>query len=1209
MLCFIALIWTQPLLLLLFSTSIKIFLFFPSTTAPTPTRQNIICLSPSPTNEEIVMSLPPPSIPVGGDDIGHEEDDNNDDDGNDVGIDDVIPSSINIGPKTKIDKPSSIPHEDVGRPQGGHVAPGTPPLCEGARRVGNVNARADGPIVDFLDFNDNDDEDNVPPIPHNPADYTDRNLWGLTVDGLQAYITMIRARNTEELGERFYGRKLLRTVIHQRQLRESQRLSLSLLQVIGNGRYSEKTRVHAQIALAVLPSVLQMISHIKKQQGSQYSAKHFFQKSLSLLETDRYAEDNLPRNTFIYFVLWVFEMDRDRYITPVGVAFDDSLLATHKRLKQLVKESKITKMKEALVRYEEQLAHQANPNAPPPRPFPTTNELRNLTAELFPVAPDGSRSMLDPAAHAQVIADNPLAPFNLTFDEYSQVMRKCPKHSAEGCDAWNFGMFEKVMLYEDLQNECFEAIKVLTELAYDNRLPGRFVMCETRVVFIPKDVEGTRFRPIGIASALYRFIAKLLLYRYNGPTGQRLGGIQLAVGRPDGCSIGAKTLQHLYDQRYYIQASDSPNAFNREDQNRIYLGIQQYCPNLLNFFIWSYGEAADLRSGSGELLGQIETGVRQGDPLSMLFFCVSIHSRLLEMQAMLDRFDAEDGVDPTTDRSLIIAYADDVFPSMKPSGNRTAEDVRRRFIEINTHCADHGVPFNMAKTNIIHHPDLPPFHRNPDDGDYSPFEAKCQTSGVMLGAMISSDVRDIKRKVADTGAEIQRICTMISKPCHPFQACYLILAFCLNAYPTYLARIYNPLLVQNEMEAIDTCIDRTLGMLVQGNPDLPPHAKTIRALPHRLGGLGMTRYASPFSYIHADALSQKTLAYIEQFFPHLHLSYQDSIPIAPPGRLGDGEALLTTTRARYQGTLKLEHGNLISQLSATPSSKALAVSIAANSFRGSGAVFSLGGYLGIYKSEVFQAMVRNRLLIPCQTPNIRWRCGCRYGLHLNSLPYDPTNYTHHLCCPDASGFRTTAHTRVVKALREYLAEVVPQATIVANPVFFPNNAARRKVADLSVTVNREEGAVTWTIDAGIAQATGAKYINEYDPNHPNQPSILSDPHRAAKDYETRKVGEYRDSGAPRLVPFIITHPGNIGPKASLFLDAVEGKDLPPPNEPPDPERMVTLHSARHQLLTSIVHACQSTAAHARRYTVRSFTQQNIPPPIGDADVLNEAGFG
>jgi hypothetical protein len=362
----------------------------------------------------------------------------------------------------------------------------------------------------------------------------------------------------------------------------------------------------------------------------------------------------------------------------------------------------------------------------------------------------------------------------------------------------------------------------------------------------------------------------------------------------------------------------------------------------------------------------------------MLFFCVSIHSRLLTMQGMLDRFDVEDGV-VASDRSNILAYADDVFPSIKLAGNRSVEIVRQRFIEINTFCDNEGVPFNMDKTTIIHHPDLPSFHRSPDEADYSPFEAKCQTSGTMLGAMISSDLRDIRRKVADTGEEIQRLCTMISKPCHPVQACYLVLAYCLNAYPTYLARIYNPSDVQDEMVAIDTCIDNTLGMLIQGSPDLPPHAKTLRSIPHRMGGLGMTRYSSPFSYIHADALSQKTSAYISEFYPHLHVSYQASIPLAPPGMLGDGDALITNTRDRYQGTLKQEHATLISQLSATTSTKAIAISIVANSFRGSGAALSLGGYRGLIRSDVFQNMLRNKTHVFLRNNNIGWTCGCRTG--------------------------------------------------------------------------------------------------------------------------------------------------------------------------------------------------------------------------------------
>ena len=1111
------------------------------------------------------------------------------------------------GLKSNISTPRASSHQDVGRSPSAPGGRDSPPpddeqaRREQARREHAAHIREDAPINDFFHFLN----DVQVPL-QNPEDYNPRNIWGVTNGGLGAYAAMLKARSPEELGERFYGNKLLRHSIHPRHVRDTQRLTLALLKIIGSEMYTDKCRINAQIAMAVLPSVLQMISRIKKQQGNQYHPKHFFQHALSLLE--RQNENGVTRPSFLYFILWVFEMDRGRYVTPVGVAMDDSLQATHKRLKQLVKESKVAKMKETIDRYEQNLAHRSDPTAPPPRPFPTTHELRNLTADLFPAAPDGSRSMLDPGTHAQVMADNPPHPFNLTFDEYAQVMRKCPKQSAEGCDAWNFGMFEKVMMFEDLQNECFEAIKVLTELAYSSRLPGRFVMCETRVVFIPKDVAGSRFRPIGIASALYRFIAKLLLYRFNGPTGSKLGGIQLAVGRPDGCSIGAKTLQHLYNEKYYIQASDSPNAFNREDHNRIYLGIQQYCPDLLNFFMWSYGEAADLRSGSGDLLGQIQTGVRQGDPLSMLFFCVSIHSRLLAMQAMLDQFDADDGVGPV-DRSIILAYADDVFPAMKISGNRSAEDVRRRFIEINSYCYNQGVPFNMDKTNIIHHPDLPFIHRSPGDDGYSTHEARCQTSGIMLGAMISSDVNDIRRKVADTGGEIQRLCTMISKPCHPLQACYLILAFCLNAYPTYLARIYNPSDVQAEMAAIDTCIDNTLGMLVQGSPDLPPHAKTIRSLPHRMGGLGLTRFDSPFSGIHADALCQKTSAYLAEFFPHLHRSYHESIPIAPHGMLGDGDVLLTNIRERYVGTLKREHGNIISQLSTDPSLKAIAASIAANSFRGSGAALSLGGYMGLYTPDIFQAMLRNRLNVHCRPNNIQWTCSCRFGPHLNTLPCDTTNTTHYTCCPDAGCFRTTAHTRVVKAVKEYLATVAPQAVIVESPVFFPNNAARRKVADLLVTVPGQAGEVVYTVDVGVAQATGMKYINEMRPDEPNRPTILNDPHRAARDYENRKTREYRDSGAPRLVPFIITHPGNIGPKAGLFLDAIEGKNLPQPDEPPDPERMVTLHSARHHLLTSIVHACQKAAAQARKYTVRRFTQQDIPPPIGNGDILNEAGFG
>jgi hypothetical protein len=818
--------------------------------------------------------------------------------------------------------------------------------------------------------------------------------------------------------------------------------------------------------------------------------------------------------------------------------------------------------------------------------------------------------MLDPVAHAEYMESNPQGPFNLTFDELTTVLRRCPKASAEGMDAWDFGMIQQVIQFEPLRNECFEALKVLTELAYSNRLPGRFIMCETRVVFLPKDGEGTRLRPLGIASAWYRLIAKLLLQRYNGPVGQKLGGIQLAVGRPDGCSIGAKVLQHLYDEKFYIQASDSPNAFNREEQNRIYMGLQQYCPQLLNFFMWSYGGDADLRTGSGVYLGRLQTGVRQGDPLSMLFFCVSVHYRLLKLQEMLERFDLADGV-AGADRSIIIAYADDFFPAIKLAGHREGEIIRRHFIECNSYLRDEGVPLNMAKTRIIHHPDLPSISRSPGENGYSPLEAQCQTSGIMLGAMISSDPRDIQRTVEEVRVEVERLCKMVTNPIYHLQARYLVLAYCINAYPTYMARIYNPVTVHDGMAAIDTCIDNALGVMLQGNPALPQYAKTLRSLPHRLGGLGITRYTSPspFSYMHSDVLSQRATAYVAEFLPHLLGSFQASIPLAPPDVLGEGEALVSNVRKRYQAYLKKEYDELLRQLTAVPSTKPVAVSIVSQSFRGSGAAISIsGGGVAWYKSALLQRVLQNRLALSCQPNTIRWTCACRYGDHLNTLDFDPTNYTHYTCCPNVQCFRTRAHNEVVKHIQTYLQTLVPNVTIVERPAFFPEDVARRFEGDLMVTIPRDEGAVSWTIDVGIARVTAMKYIGEIDPALPNRQSVLNDPHRAATDYENQKIRKYRDTGAPNLVPFIITCPGNIGRKAALFLDAVEGKHPLAPDEPPDPDRLVILHSARHQLLRSIVHECQRSAGYSREYL--ELVQRNIPPHLEDNNaVLNEIGFG
>ena len=80
-----------------------------------------------------------------------------------------------------------------------------------------------------------------------------------------------------------------------------------------------------------------------------------------------------------------------------------------------------------------------------------------------------------------------------------------------------------------------------------------------------------------------------------------------------------------------ILSIDFSNAFNSVRRKKILQGLEKYCPLLIPFFQWSYSDPTELRDAHGLRCCKSETGTRQGDPLSMLYFAVSIHDTLLEI--------------------------------------------------------------------------------------------------------------------------------------------------------------------------------------------------------------------------------------------------------------------------------------------------------------------------------------------------------------------------------------------------------------------------------------------------------------------------------------------------------------------------------------------------------------------------------------------------
>ena len=180
----------------------------------------------------------------------------------------------------------------------------------------------------------------------------------------------------------------------------------------------------------------------------------------------------------------------------------------------------------------------------------------------------------------------------------------------------------------------------------------------SRLLFIPK--KNGDVRPIAIGDALFRLYYRILNAKLAPSVGKLLAPLQLCVGISGGCEILASIAHdYLKNDDRCVMTLDLPNAFNSISRNSILLGLQHYAPDLLRTFLIGYQRPSALRSCttdcSSALVGYSNTGCRQGDPLSMLYFAVSIHSALISIHKFAMESDPSEGR-----QCFVSAYADDI---------------------------------------------------------------------------------------------------------------------------------------------------------------------------------------------------------------------------------------------------------------------------------------------------------------------------------------------------------------------------------------------------------------------------------------------------------------------------------------------------------------------------------------------------------------------
>jgi hypothetical protein len=289
----------------------------------------------------------------------------------------------------------------------------------------------------------------------------------------------------------------------------------------------------------------------------------------------------------------------------------------------------------------------------------------------------------------------------MTEEELSEILAKCDKNSSPGYDGTSFYTLRAVLTASNpiLSLLFREKINRMMLLSSNDELhpDERILWSTTTCTMLPKG-QG-KFRPIGITSSFARILQRLTKRRIEAKVARYLTPHQYAIGTKDGMSIVAGLAQQGFNNGT-VSTFDARNAFNMIKRESVFEGLKKYAPECIGVFKLFYGNPNMVYTGRGYFVGEISTGVIQGDALAMLYYCVAIAPMLTEIQSYLEQevdSKSEPLDSPDAINSFVYAYADDLHINTRErEGLDSAE--RDSIYEI---AERHGFYMNREKETTI----------------------------------------------------------------------------------------------------------------------------------------------------------------------------------------------------------------------------------------------------------------------------------------------------------------------------------------------------------------------------------------------------------------------------------------------------------------------------------------------------------------------------
>ena len=261
----------------------------------------------------------------------------------------------------------------------------------------------------------------------------------------------------------------------------------------------------------------------------------------------------------------------------------------------------------------------------------TQPAVREAVQLLHPPLPADSVLPRLPADAEQIILED--------GDDIKRIIRSSDNGSAAGPSGWTGGLLA-ALIESDL---CRLGIVALLKDILNGAIPdaARQYLLASRLVAITKP-DSDSLRPIAVGELFYRLAAVIAGSRAGAAAAQLLAPHQHGVGVTSGAERIVHSMQHSLTDRTVRRAAlkvDISNAFNSCDR-ALMLRKLYATPELSSLYriadlAYSAPSTLLLQRCDGQSI-QSSNGVRQGNPLACLLFCLYMRELYAELAAEAD---------------------------------------------------------------------------------------------------------------------------------------------------------------------------------------------------------------------------------------------------------------------------------------------------------------------------------------------------------------------------------------------------------------------------------------------------------------------------------------------------------------------------------------------------------------------------------------------